>query len=335
MAKIPLSLVIPTRNRPESLDQILNNLSGQTLPAAKFEVIVVDDGSTPAIDEAGLRAKFALNLRVLRRNAPHGAHQSRADGARIAVGSRVLFLDDDVLPASNVLAEHAADVGHFSVGPIFYRLGPAESPYVRMQAKYYDKYFNSLINGPQIMRQVDFFICNASGPATKFSEFLDSVHEAMRGVPLGGEGFDESIMNIEAAKRGYRFRILPDAVVWHVDTRSLDDARRGRRRNGSIACKLALDPAKREPEIDRIFDIRGVLSGRRGLSRMYKAKMVWKASWAMDAAADFLTFLADRGPSRWLPSGLCYLPMAVAFWQGVRDVAPSWEALKASLADRG
>jgi len=335
MAKIPLSLVIPTRNRPDALGRLLDNISRQSLSASAFEVVIVDDGSTPPIDQADLKAKFAsLNLKILRRDADHGAHQSRADGARLARAARVLFLDDDVLPAPTVLADHARDVGNFSVGPIFYHGGSDLSPYVRMQTKSYDKYFNSLINGPRTTREIEFFICNASGPTTEFSEFLDSVHEAMRGVPMGGEGFDESIMHIEATRRGYCFTILPDAIVWHVDTRTLDDARRGRRRNGRIACTLALDRAKPQPEIDGIFDIGGVLSGRRGLPRMYKAKLVWKAAWAMDAAADILTFLADRGPKRWLPSGLCYLPLAVAFWQGVRDVAPSWEALEASLSDR-
>ncbi len=332
MAKIRLSVVIPTRNRPESLDTLLTDLLQQTLPIPEYEVIVVDDGSTPPIAETALKEKFSLNLRVLRRDADHGAHQSRADGARIARGARTLFLDDDVALAPSVLADHAVDDGNFSVGPIFYRDDPLQNAYSRMQASYYRQYFGELIKGPHLTRDVEFFICNASGSSATFSEFLDAVQEAMRGVPLGGEGFDESIMHIEATMRGYWFRILPDAVVWHVDTRSLADARRGKRRNGGIACQLALDPARRGNEINRIFDLAGVLSGRQGRCKQLRARLVWQGSLVVDPIADLLAFVADRGPKRWTPGWLCKLPMTVAFWQGVREVAPSWNGLRKSLA---
>jgi len=280
-----------------------------------------------------LRADYALNLRVLRRESRHGAHESRADGARIAIGLRVLFLDDDVIPEVNVLLNHASDTGHFAVGSILYHEASIVNLYGKLQARRYEEYYRLVVNRSQSTREIETWqICNASGPAKDFSQFLDAVHDAMQGIPVGGEGFDESIMHIEATRRGYRFDILPDAIVWHVDTRSLDDARRGRRRNGRIACQLALQPARRDPEIDRIFDIAGVLSGRQGFSKMSKAKLVWKAPFVMDFAADVLTLVADKGPKRWLPSGLCKLPLSVAFWQGVRDEAPSWERLKTNLA---
>jgi glycosyltransferase involved in cell wall biosynthesis len=331
MPQPSLTVVIPTRNRPESLAQLLGQLGRQSLPATEFEVIVVDDGSTPPADETALKAKFAFDLKVLRRDSDHGAHESRAAGARAARGARVLFLDDDIIPDATVLADHAIDDGDFSVGPIFYPKEAARTPYTRSQARHYDAYFGSLIRGPHKTRDVEFFICNASGPAREFSDFLDAVQAAMQGIPLGGEGFDESIMNVEAAKRGYRFNILTDAVVWHLDTRSLDQARRGRRRNGSIACTLALDPG-REPEINRIFDIAGVVRGRHGRSKALKAKLVWKAPALMDRVADVLTFLADKGARRWFPPSLCYIPIGIAFWQGVRDVVPSWEVLSAKLS---
>ena len=49
MSHVKLTVVIPTRNRHHSLAQLLKSLSYQTLPPAEFEVVVVDDGSEPAL----------------------------------------------------------------------------------------------------------------------------------------------------------------------------------------------------------------------------------------------------------------------------------------------
>ena len=40
-----VSVIIPTYNRKEELTGLLSSLEKQTLPAADFEIIVVDDGS--------------------------------------------------------------------------------------------------------------------------------------------------------------------------------------------------------------------------------------------------------------------------------------------------
>ena len=40
-----LSVIIPTHNRPQTLCNTLVALGEQTLPADRFEVLVVDDGS--------------------------------------------------------------------------------------------------------------------------------------------------------------------------------------------------------------------------------------------------------------------------------------------------
>ncbi len=104
-----LSVVIPTFNRRDSLQKTLDGLARQTFPAAQFEAVVVSDGSTDGTDaflaEYARAAPFALRP-VFQANA--GPARARNHGIEEAQGEIVVFLDDDVEPAPEFLAVHAA-----------------------------------------------------------------------------------------------------------------------------------------------------------------------------------------------------------------------------------
>jgi hypothetical protein len=93
-----LSIVIPTRDRPELLRAALRSALAQE--GADVEVLVVDDGSQPpvALDDDP-------RLRVLRLEPSQGGSAARNLGAREARAARVLWLDDD-----DELLPHAARV---------------------------------------------------------------------------------------------------------------------------------------------------------------------------------------------------------------------------------
>ncbi|WP_354585104.1 glycosyltransferase [Hymenobacter sp. UYCo722] len=67
------SVLIAARNEAGNLPQLLRDLAGQTLPAARFEVLIADDHSTDAtaavIVAAALETPFALRLVELPANA--------------------------------------------------------------------------------------------------------------------------------------------------------------------------------------------------------------------------------------------------------------------------
>ena len=91
------SVVVPTRDRPEYLSRCLAALTDQTLPASDYEIIVVDDGSTPPVAD-GLDAAVAPRVKVVRRSAAGGPAAARNDGVRVASGTIVAFTDDDCRP---------------------------------------------------------------------------------------------------------------------------------------------------------------------------------------------------------------------------------------------
>ena len=100
-----LSVVIPTHNRPEVLLRTLRALAEQTLERERFEVVVVDDGSTEPNRETirGFEAPYEYRLVEKPQGGLASARNVGADQAR---GEYLHFMDDDVLPHPDLLRQH-------------------------------------------------------------------------------------------------------------------------------------------------------------------------------------------------------------------------------------
>jgi glycosyltransferase involved in cell wall biosynthesis len=98
-----ISATICTHNRADYLDKALKSLSVQTLPAADFEVVVVDNASTDGT--ASLVESMKPSLPSLRYVFEGSLGLSRARNAAIreARGDYIAFLDDDAVATSRWL----------------------------------------------------------------------------------------------------------------------------------------------------------------------------------------------------------------------------------------
>ena len=92
-ADLKLSVVIPTKDRNLILAQTLL-AACEALKGVDSEIIVVNDSDTPVEMPFPLPA----NVRVMR-NPKSGVASGRNYGAKLATGSLLLFLDDDMLVA--------------------------------------------------------------------------------------------------------------------------------------------------------------------------------------------------------------------------------------------
>ncbi len=91
------SVIIPTRDRPETLTKCLTSLIAMEYPKDRFEVVVVDDGGGIALNEIAEAFSDRLDF-TLRRQENAGPANARNTGAKIARGRFLAFTDDDCLP---------------------------------------------------------------------------------------------------------------------------------------------------------------------------------------------------------------------------------------------
>ena len=228
-----VSVVVPTRDRPDGLRAALAALAAQTLDPERFEVLVVDDGSTPpAAVDPGPPA-----VRVLRHDVARGPAAARNAGWRAARAPLVAFTDDDCTASPGWLeALLAAGAGGEAVvqGPV----APARPGEVRP--------LSHTIDMPE---PNPFFVtCNVAYPR-RLLERLGGFDEAFPAA--SGEDVD---LGTRAVDAGAPTRFARDALVLHeVRQPTLRElVRHTTRWDGSVRA-VALHPRLREHLVWRLF----------------------------------------------------------------------------------
>ncbi len=101
-----VTVVVPTCGRDESLARALSGLASQRDPGVAWDVVVVDNEGSPASESrvAAAARTFPVPLHVVRESS-RGTSYARNRGIQAATGSVVAFLDDDVVPHGDWLAQ--------------------------------------------------------------------------------------------------------------------------------------------------------------------------------------------------------------------------------------
>jgi len=97
MAWPSVSLIIPTYDRSAALRASLQAIAGLEYPSDRWEVIVVDDGSSDPVDEAVAPFRQRLSLTLVRQ-VNQGPATARNTGVQEADGTLLAFTDDDCRP---------------------------------------------------------------------------------------------------------------------------------------------------------------------------------------------------------------------------------------------
>ncbi|MGH9533598.1 MAG: glycosyltransferase [Terriglobales bacterium] len=100
-----ISVIIPTYNRRATLEKCLAALSAQTLAPDRFEVVVMDDGSSDdtAVFCRELHTRFGFRFASQRQA---GAGAARRGAVELARGERLLLINDDTIAAPDLLEMH-------------------------------------------------------------------------------------------------------------------------------------------------------------------------------------------------------------------------------------
>jgi len=129
-----ISVVIPTYNRPALLLEAVKSVVAQT--HLNWEVVIVDDGSNPAIPIDQLKSLLGDNAILLRHDKSCGVACAKNAGIKAATGEIISLLDDDDLLGQSALERiDAAFTGHPELDCLFlgvepfgpYATNPAES----------------------------------------------------------------------------------------------------------------------------------------------------------------------------------------------------------------
>ncbi|MCE1247494.1 MAG: glycosyltransferase family 2 protein [Firmicutes bacterium] len=99
------SIVIPTYNRRDTLEQVLPSIAKQDYPVDDFEILLSDSGSTDGTLDMEQTSGIP-NLRVIT-GENRGRSGARNRGVVEAKGEIILFTDADIIATPNLLSQHA------------------------------------------------------------------------------------------------------------------------------------------------------------------------------------------------------------------------------------
>ncbi len=208
-----LSVIVPSYGRSELLGGLLARLGAQTLAPERFEVVAVDDGSPDPIVIDPSAHPFPLTLL---RQANAGPAAARNLALRHVRAPLVLILNDDAVPAPDLLERHLA--AHVEAPPKSAVLGSFRfdaaslaSPFVQLLDAS-DLLFDFVHLRDRELHDWRFFwTCNLSLPA-----------EALRAAGgFDAERFREAIvedveLGYRLAREGWRVWHRADAVCHHA-----------------------------------------------------------------------------------------------------------------------
>ena len=206
-----ISIIIPAFNRKRLLLELLDSLAAQTLDRARFEILVMDNGSTDHTPEAAedfARRTPGLQLRVVRMPSNRGPAVSRNHGASLARGSVLFFTDSDVAVGPSWLE---MGIAPFDRDPELAMVsGPTVDKPDQPHSFFSVGTSNSYAENPiyptsnVIYRKQVFDALGGFDPATAGGDW--------RGVPLECSDVDLAWKVIGG---GYKTEFLPGLVVYH------------------------------------------------------------------------------------------------------------------------
>lgn len=126
MNRPDVSVILVAHNRADLVPVVLSHLERQTFPAARYEVVVVDNASSDnTLDTVSRYACGApVCIRAVRQESG-GENAARNLGAREAAGRWLLFLDDDAIPGPALIEAHVfAQELHASKACVFGVVAP-------------------------------------------------------------------------------------------------------------------------------------------------------------------------------------------------------------------
>jgi glycosyltransferase involved in cell wall biosynthesis len=219
-----VTIILPTRNRRESLRKTLAALAQQDFPGGSFEVVVAADGCTDGTSQflQGSQAEWPFSLRWVELNQS-GPATARNRAIAEARGEIIVFVDDDVVPARTWLSRHVAQHTRDSAAVVIGPLSPGSkrrATWVRWEDDRLQRQYRAMQDGVYGPTPRQFYTGNSSvrrqwiDRAGGFNERLrrgEDVELAFRLLQLGMRFyFDPQADALHHSVRSYQsWRVIP------------------------------------------------------------------------------------------------------------------------------
>jgi len=297
---------------------VITALEQQAYPSDAYEVVVVSDGSTDGTHAYLEAFRSTMQLRWFSQ-VNRGPAAARNAGIQKADGEFIVFIDDDLVPGPQLLAEHVRshqEAGRDVVvlGPLLTPEGFEMTPWVRWEQEMLMKQYRALLRGdwPATARQ--FYTGNAS---------------LRRSHILAADGFDEGFRRAEDVELAYRLANKGLDFVFNMQAAGMHFAERSFRawldmaytygRNDVIFArdrnqKWLLSAVRKEFR-ERHVLIQWLVRACRG-----RPQLTWIANSALKLAADAATLLRAGSVERRAYSGLFNLQYYNGLFDELDDV---------------
>ena len=310
-----VSVVIPTYNRKDMLREALNSLAQQTYPTDRFEIIVVDDGSTDGTDQIAAGA-FPFTLRYFWQTN-QGDATARNLGARQSQADILVFLDDDILVEPDYLTylirEHDLCQSRIVVGTMNIR--PEETTPLSHT-------LNASLASKQNSVELAFTDVYSNNMALRREAYFEVGMMQDLGFP-GSSMWCDIDLAYRAYQQGFDFRRSTQARCWHRDYfASSMDRYKPRIRTAAYRAVVLFQKYPELPPHLHMFSDKTPISWGQDPPRLIVRKLVRSmassrpAMWGME---QLVSALEKRYPaSRILPSLYRYI-IGGNIFQGYRE----------------
>jgi glycosyltransferase involved in cell wall biosynthesis len=208
MNDVQISVIIPTHNRARELAQTLACLHRQSIPAREYEIVVVDDGSSPPVELAADKAPRSSIVRLegVERSAARNA------GAEVAKGRVLVFVDDDISVDSDFLSFHLRAHDEWpdaiAVGSVRLPDSLLATPYGRFRQKLEQ---NGIPQNRGLTRMRNLCTAaNVSVPADLF--------RSLKGFDVELRSAEDQDLALRHTSRGGMIAFIPEAIAIHNDS---------------------------------------------------------------------------------------------------------------------
>ena len=217
MSAPDISVVIPCYNAGANITRLLEQLGAQSIPRDRYEIIVIDDGST---DDTAARVEAIKNVQLLKQKQC-GPGAARNLGVEKSRGRLVLFVDSDLEVAEDLLQRH---LGFHDAHPDIALTGGGVEPPKKLPVLSWvlADHFASWFNVHPKVRYPDE------------PEYLPSLNMCIKKdlvagkhgltFPDGLKHTGEDVLYCHALRaKGLKLAFLPNAIVRHHDRTTMAD----------------------------------------------------------------------------------------------------------------